>query len=369
MNIQIIEKVIDVFNRYGDGLRFQIERFEEVLNDEAPDMMDECYLVVLGMKMGVFEAIIFDEDFEISRYVRYLCEFASLSEEEALFMVSVFSQVIDEIGYYFEIPDVEEFLKTAYQQNNDSHLYVLARTYFLGFGIKQDYEKAFEIFSYLYQRGYHECCYYIGYMYEHGYGVEQDIAQAFNYYKQNVDSLSALRLGLFYMYGRYVTQDDQKAIQYLSQSQQKEAYFYKGILLEKQREYSEAFQSYLLGAKHFQKECMYKVGLLLKLGIGVDLDLKEAMHYFIYGYYLLQEDCAYELAMIYFDGIVVDKNQKKALDYLHQSARLNSYDACLLLSQLYELGRYVEKNHRFALSYYQQAQIIRKEKEREYEII
>lgn len=236
MNIQIIEKVIDVFNRYGDGLRFQIERFEEVLNDEAPDMMDECYLVVLGMKLGVFEAIIFDEDFEISRYVRYLCEFASLSEEEALFMVSVFSQVIDEIGYYFEIPDVEEFLKTAYQQNNDSHLYVLARTYFLGFGIKQDYEKAFEIFSYLYQRGYHECCYYIGYMYEHGYGVEQDIAQAFNYYKQNVDSLSALRLGLFYMYGRYVTQDDQKAIQYLSQSQQKEAYLYKGILLEKQRE-------------------------------------------------------------------------------------------------------------------------------------
>ena len=115
MNIQIIEKVIDVFNRYGDGLRFQIERFEEVLNDEAPDMMDECYLVVLGMKLGVFEAIIFDEDFEISRYVRYLCEFASLSEEEALFMVSVFSQVIDEIGYYFEIPDVEEFLKTAYQ--------------------------------------------------------------------------------------------------------------------------------------------------------------------------------------------------------------------------------------------------------------
>lgn len=209
MNIQIIEKVIDVFNRYGDGLRFQIERFEEVLNDEAPDMMDECYVVVLGMKLGVFEAIIFDEDFEISRYVRYLCEFASLSEEEALFMVSVFSQVIDEIGYYFEIPDVEEFLKTAYQQNNDSHLYVLARTYFLGFGIKQDYEKAFEIFSYLYQRGYHECCYYIGYMYEHGYGVEQDIAQALNYYKQNVDSLSALRLGLFYMYGRYVTQDDQ----------------------------------------------------------------------------------------------------------------------------------------------------------------
>ena len=148
MNIQIIEKVIDVFNQYGDTIRFDIERFEEVLNDLAFDMMDECYLVILGMKLGVFEAMIFDEDFEMSRYVDYLCQYASLKEEEALFMVSVYAHLIESIGYYFEIPDIENFLKQAYQEQNFSHLYVLARTYFLGFGVTQDYEKAFEIFSY-----------------------------------------------------------------------------------------------------------------------------------------------------------------------------------------------------------------------------
>ncbi|UTY39852.1 sel1 repeat family protein [Allocoprobacillus halotolerans] len=369
MNIQIIEKVVDVFNHYGDVLRFQIERFEEVLNDAAFDMMDECYLVVLGMKLGVFEAMIFDEDFEISRYVTYLCEYASLKEEEALFMVSVYSQIIETIGYYFEIPDVEQFLKNAYQHNQFSHLYVLARTYFLGFGVTQDYEKAFEIFSYLYQQGVLESCYYIGYMYEHGYGIEQDILQAFHYYQTNVDSQSALRLGLFYMYGYYVEVDEEKAMYYFLQSQEKEAYLYQGLLLESQKDYSAAFQAYLKGAKSFQKECLYKVGMLLKRGIGVELNLNEALHYFTYGYYLLQEDCTYELSMLSFDGVVVKKDEKQALEYLHQAARLKSYDACLLLSQFYEWGRYVQKNHQYALSYYQQAQVIKEEKENQYEII
>ena len=369
MNIQIIEKVIDVFNQYGDTIRFDIERFEEVLNDLAFDMMDECYLVVLGMKLGVFEAMIFDEDFEMSRYVDYLCQYASLKEEEALFMVSIYAQLIERIGYYFEIPDIENFLKQAYQEQNFSHLYVLARTYFLGFGVTQDYEKAFEIFSYLHDNGILESCYYLGYMYEHGDGVEQDIAKALAYYRKQCDSQSSLRLGLFYMYGQYVEQDSDQAMHYFLNSHEKESYLYQGILLERQKEYSSAFQAYLKGAKCFQKDCLYKTGLLLKLGLGVELNMKDAIHYLTYGYYLLHEECAYELAMFYFDGVALKKDVKKALQYLHQAARLNSYEACLLLSQFYELGRYVKKHHGYALSYYQQAQMIKEGKEKAYEII
>ena len=74
----------------------------------------------------------------MSRYVDYLCQYASLKEEEALFMVSVYAHLIESIGYYFEIPDIENFLRQAYQEQNFSHLYVLARTYFLGFGVTQD---------------------------------------------------------------------------------------------------------------------------------------------------------------------------------------------------------------------------------------
>ena len=108
---------------------------------------------------------------------------------------------------------------------------------------------------------------------------------------------------------------------------------------------------------------------MLKMGIGVDMNLEDSMHYFQYGYYLLHEECAYELSMIYFDGILSAKDEKKALTYLHQAARLRSEKSCMLLAQFYELGRYVKKNHRLALSYYQQAQSIREVLSKQNEIV
>lgn len=54
MDIRIIKVIIDVFNHYGDTIRFDYERFEEALNDEANDLLDECYLIVLGIENGSF---------------------------------------------------------------------------------------------------------------------------------------------------------------------------------------------------------------------------------------------------------------------------------------------------------------------------
>ena len=62
-------------------------------------------------------------------------------------------------------------------------------------------------FRILHDNGILESCYYLGYMYEHGDGVEQDIAKALAYYREQCDSQSSLRLGLFYMYGQYVEQE------------------------------------------------------------------------------------------------------------------------------------------------------------------
>lgn len=359
MDICIIKHVIDIFDRYGETLRFDEERFEEVLNETALHLMDECYLVVKGMKWGIFDAMIFDEDLNIADYVSFLTQQTSLSTREALFMTSVFSVLVDRVGYHFEIPDIEMFLQQAYQQHHLSHLLILAKTYLMGFGVKQDFEKAFEIFSYLDEQNVEESSYYLGYMYEHGFGIEQDVSKALDYYYQYELSLSCLRLGLFFMSGTYVLQDEEKALDYFARSHEKEAYLYRGMLLESRREYSAAFQSYFQGASVFQKECLYKVGLFLKLGLGVKRSSEEAYRYFEYGYFLLQEDCAYELAMMFFDGVAVKKDCQQALRYLKEAALLQSYEACLLLSQFYEWGRYVTKNHRQALAYYQQAHKIK----------
>lgn len=373
MNIRIIEVILDVFDHYGEHIRYEEERLEEALNDEAPDLLDECYWIMCGFKTGIYDAMIFDEDIYRYGYVQYLIDKLAYKEKEAVFIVAVFEAVIASVGYYFEIPDVNGLLNDAYQRQDYSQLATIAKIYFLGFGVSQDYEKAFEIYSYLYGHGDDCGAYYLGFMYEHGYGVEQDIEKAMMYYHSRQDDFTDYRLGTFYMLGKYFERDVKKAYEHLSRSHFEEAYLYKGLLLEEQRDFAGAFEAYIEGAKLFQVECLYKSALCLRLGLGVDIDLQKAYQLLEYGYFFRHGECAYQLAMMSIDGIAVSKNQQKALIYLHQAAHFRSREACLLLGQFYEQGIYVKRNHQKSLSYYQLANEIydelKKESEDHYESI
>ena len=355
MDVGIIQIVFDVFDQYGDIIRFDIERFEEALNDEAPNLMNECYLVVLGVKTGLFDAMIFDKEIDLKGYVDYVMDVLSLGEDEALFMVSILKTIVHEMGYYFAIPDMDQLLNQAYQRQDFHQLDVIAKTYFQGFGVQQDYEKSFEIYNFLYSQGDDRGAYYLGYMYEHGYGVEKNIEKAFMYYRSREDDLCYYQLGRFYMLGRYVSCDYEKAYEYLKSSHYAEAYFYRGLLLEQQRDYAGAFESYFEGAQLFQAECIYQLAMYLKRGLGVDRDMQEAYHYFKYAYYLLHGESAYQLALINFDGLVCKKDEQLALHYLHQATLLYSQEACLTLARFYEFGYYVEKNIQKSIMYYQKA--------------
>lgn len=355
MNIRIIQAVLDVFNHYGDHIRFDIDRFEEALNDEATELIDECYLVVLGIKTSVFDAMIFDEDIDMRGYVDYLMKEKSLKEDEALFMVSVFKTLIKEIGYYFEVPHIENLIDDAMKREDLFQLLTIAKAYFLGFGVLQDYEKAFEIYLYLYNQGFLNGAYYLGYMLEYGLGVEKDVEKALMYYRSHEDDMTNYRLGMLYMIGRYVELDDDLALEYLSHSQYEDAYFYKGVLLERQGNYAGAFVAYDKGSQLFQVECLYKKAMYLKIGLGVERNIEKAYHYFEYAYYLLHGDSAYELAFMFIEGLYHQKDMDKGLYYLHQAAILNSYDACLLLAKFYGDGQYVHLDKQMSLYYYQKA--------------
>lgn len=366
MNIRIIQVILDVFDHYGENIRFEEERFEEALNDEALDLLDECFWIIRGFQTGIYDAMIFDEDIYRNGYVKYLMENIECEEKEAIFIVAVFETVITEISYYFEIPDMLSLLQDAYERQDYPQLAIIAKTYFLGFGVSQDYEKAFEIYSYLYGHGDDCGAYYLGFMYEHGYGIEQDIEKAMMYYHSRQDDLTDYRLGTFYMLGQYFEYDAKKAYEHLSRSHLEEAYLYKGLLLEEQRNFAGAFEAYFEGAQLFQVECLYRAALCLRMGLGVEIDLKKAYHYFEYGYFFMHKESTYQLSMMLFDGLVVEKDEKKALLYLHQAAQLRSRDACLLLGQLYELGRYVKKDHQKSLAYYQVAsEILNQSNEKE----
>lgn len=355
MNIRIIQAVLDVFDHYGEMIRFDQERFENALNDEVPDLIEERYLIVLGMTLGVFDAMIFDDDLNRCRYIDYLKEECDLNEEDALFIVAVYEAILNQVGYYFEIGNMDFLLNKAYEINDLYQIHMIAKSYFDGFGVKQDFEKAFGIYSYLYSQGDSRSAYYLGYMYEWGYGVEKNIEKAVMYYLSGEDDLCYYQMGKMYLLGKYFQQDDEAALDYFSKSHDKDAYLYKGLLLEKNYDYSGAFQAFIEGARLFQSECLYKVGMYLYYGIGVELDQKEAYRYLKYAYYCLHGDSAYQLSMMYFDGIVVKRNNQKAIDLLMQGAQLYSMDACLILAKFYQMGQYVDKNERLSMQYYQKA--------------
>ena len=208
MDIRIIQTVLDVFDNYGESIRFDKERFENALNDEAPYLCDECYLVVRGMGLGIYDAMMFDEngeDIELSAYIEALsCEFG-FSEDEAVFVVNVFYSLIKQIGYYFEIGDIEPVLKEAYESQQFEHLYIIAKAYFYGTGVTQDYTRAFEIFDYLREHQDYNGAYYLGYMYEYGYGIEEDKEKANECYFLGNDDFCYYKMGMHY----YHQNDDQ----------------------------------------------------------------------------------------------------------------------------------------------------------------
>lgn len=355
MNIRIIQDVINVFDYYGENIRFDIDRFEQALNDEAPDLIDECYLVVLGMKSYVFDAMIFDEDIDYYAYVDYLTQTLHIKQNEAVFMISVFEILLKEVGYYFEVKHMPQLLQEAYDYQNYEQLFIIGKIYYDGFGVEQDYEKAFEIFSYLYVHGDDSGSYYLGYMYEYGLGVEQDIEKAMMFYENKDDDLCHLRLGYIYMLGKYGYFDEDIAMNHLQKTALPDARFYLGLLYEKRFDYENAYAVFFQGALQYHVECLYKMGVYLKQGRIISVDYQSAAYYFELSYYLLHGDSAYELGLMYLDGFGFEKNVDKGILYLKQASLLYSESACKLLSDLYAEGRYVQKDMHLSKEYYQKA--------------
>ena len=231
MNIKIIQKILDVCEYYGQNITMDIERFEEALNDEAPDLLDECYLVVQGLKLGIMDIMLLDAEYERKNYVERLIKVHQFTQEEALFIVSVFEALTSHIGFYFEIGNLDALLEDSMQHDQFLEIYAIAKAYFKGFGVKQDYEKAFQLFQYLYAHGDDRGSYYLGYMYEMGYGVEQDEQKAMMYYENGHDDMCYYQMGMHLMLGQSVHQDEEKALSYFEKSHYPDAYFYQGFLL------------------------------------------------------------------------------------------------------------------------------------------
>ncbi|MCD8029191.1 MAG: sel1 repeat family protein [Erysipelotrichaceae bacterium] len=364
LDIDIVKAVMNVMDEYGDGIRYDYDRFEEALNDEAPQLMGECYLVVLGMKSGIFDVMIFDENISIKGYKEFMTKHLSLSEQEAVFLVAVLQRLLGQMGYYFTVSNMDELVEQSFKQGDLEHLAMVAKCYYDGFGIEQDYEKAFQIYSYLYGLGYQDCAYYLGDMYEHGYGVEVDKDKAIMFYESHEDDQTCLKLGMMHLFGLTDKKDLDIALEYFQKSHVAEAYFYSGCILEYHRRYSSAFQAFYQGARMYDRHCLYKAATYLKTGLGVEKDKRLAQQYFEYGYYLYDGDCTYELALLQLEHGIYEKEKQIGIHYLKQAVDMHSQIACITLAQFYYFGQFVKSDKQKGDYYLKKAYEIESENQR-----
>jgi TPR repeat protein len=162
----------------------------------------------------------------------------------------------------------------------------LARMYYYGKGVPQDYTEAANWCRKAADQGYAKAQYGLGYSYSQGKGEPQDQVEAFRWYRKAADqgyAKAQYALGFMYYRGMGVSQDDAQAVGwYRKAADQGEAMaqealgfmYYKGTGVP--QDYAEAVRWYRKAADQDYARAQYDLGSMYYRGQGVAQDRAEA---------------------------------------------------------------------------------------------
>ncbi|PNX49577.1 MAG: hypothetical protein BV456_08800, partial [Thermoplasmata archaeon M8B2D] len=191
---------------------------------------------------------------------------------------------------------IKNFFRHAEQGNAEAQN-LLGEMYFLGKGIKQDYQEAAKWYRKAAEQGRANAQYNLGFMYENGQGVEQDYQEAAKWYckaakwyrkaaKQGRVN-AQYDLGFMYENGKGVKQDYQEVVKwYLKAAEQGDAkaqnllgkmYFYDDGA---KQNYQEAAEWYRKAAEQGETNAQYNLGFMYENGQGVKQDRKQAAKWY-----------------------------------------------------------------------------------------
>lgn len=95
-----------------------------------------------------------------------------------------------------------------------------------------------------------------------------------------------------------------------------------GVMLERNKKYTEAIQAYKKAIKLGSYTAYYNVGFLYENGLGTRQDFKKAKEYYLKAINYQHPLGYYKLAKFYMYGLGVRKNTKKAFEYLTKGAEI-----------------------------------------------
>lgn len=239
------------------------------------------------------------------------------------------------------------YFSMAATKNEPYSVYNLANLYHNGYGVTQNYQKAFELYQKAAELGLPQALFELGNAYEKGYHgiVEADIVKAVEYYKKgaeagNCDCLNSL--GAMYMYGKGVRRNRKRGFSLFSQ------------------------------AAKANLEAKYNIALCYEHGTGTEKSIAKALE--IYNTLASSGDSYsvekmenavdkiadpeyfFTLALCYDFGKGVECNGEKAIKYYTFAADMGHDRAKHNLAYLYRYGKHdIEINYEKAIKYYSDA--------------
>lgn len=218
------------------------------------------------------------------------------------------------------------FLENAAKTN--SQAYFILASYFL-FGAK-NYKVGFDYANKGMQNANMDCYALIGKCYENGFGVKQDYSRAANIYEELTkqgNTFATYALANLYLYGNGVVRKPRKAremFETLANNGHPKAKYKLGILYENglstDKNFQKAFYWYKRAVdEHDFQKAYYNLGCMYLKGKGTEVDLNKAFECFSVGAENHDDKSLFMLAKCHFRGLGTDQNTKKAIKLLKKS--------------------------------------------------
>lgn len=228
--------------------------------------------------------------------------------------------------------------------------YRAAMSYYNGTGTAKDFQAAIRLFRAAADAGHAGAQNMVGFMYEKGLGIGASLSDAVKWYERSADGMDPVGLyniGMCYFDANGVERDYKKAADYLRMSAQlgdQDSYTPLAQLYSQNKDYAQAVYWLRLGADAGVAAAEMELAEHLRLGLGVDKDLKRALALHISAASKGNVRSMYVLGVMHERGQGVDRNYEKAAAFYSEAAEQQAPAAWESLGYLYDKGLGLTKN-------------------------
>jgi len=253
--------------------------------------------------------------------------------------------------------------KKSAELGYDAAQALVGHCFYTGQGVIKDSVEAVRWYRLSAQQGFAAAQCNLGICYELGDGVRKDVSEAMKWYKLAAaqgNCTAQYNLGLCYESGAGIKHNQSESLKYYklaalqghatAQYKLGTYYFNESENLELLEE--EAFYWLQKSVNQGNAPAHCQLGLCYERGIGVEIDLQQAIRLYRLGSDKADAAALYHLAHCYYTGLGIDKNEKIAVEFYLKSAERGYSPAQNNLGYCYFAGTGVNQDYGEAFKWY-----------------